>query len=271
MGDKPGPIYEAQIVFYKPSDLPFSIRLGKFEPWYAKSPGKTQTHFGYSPLSLTSGANDSTLANSKPGIGTIWYISQSLLAFVDIYYLEGGPEGFIRLVAKTLDGEVGVFVNSGSRRFDRFQQFEDFRDNYIRPGIDFAIFPVNFLEVSGFAAFALHTNPTGEGERKGYISSYLETEIFPFQLFAVVLRGELLRPLEFRHEEGTTETAHQGTSLFPKHVEGGESAEGAETTIWGVISLQHYIRQNAKILAEFKANFNELEKSVFFVGTHFAF
>ena len=262
MADRPGPIHEAQLIFYRPFDVPFSLRIGKFEPWYAKSPGKTiMTHFGYSPLAVTVGANDSQLATSKVGLGTIWYISSSLLTFADFYWLEGGPEGFLRFVIKVLDGEAGIFLNGGSR------EFEAFRDNYIRPGIDFAIFPLSFVEMSGFLSFAFHSNPSGDGESQGYIASYLEFEIFPTKIFAFVLRGELLRWVQV-HEE---EERHQKSPLLPKHVGEIQVERRKDTNLWGVLSIQHYIRQNAKLVFEYKANFTEIEQSPFFIGAHFAF
>ncbi len=300
MADAPGPIHEVQLLTYKPFSLPFSLRFGKFEPWYAKSPGKTiLTHFGYSPLSFSVGLNDSALAQSKTGIGAIWYIADNITFFSDVYYLGDGPETFLRVKRNVLDGEIGIFINAGIMELEREVdgKTQEFSDTYIRPGLDFAIFPIGWIEVSGFLSYAFHQNPSGfEGKHASYIASYLEFELFPVKAFAVALRGEVLNIIESAPEivekgnqgggEGTgvqTANGHVPPAVFPvpsprvykMHAEeelGGAGQGGAgEIFSWAVISLQPYIRENAKIIIEYKADFKNIQNSIFFVGTHFAF
>ena len=95
-----------------------------------------------------------------------------------------------------------------------------------------------------------------------------------YPLFAFALRGEMLRFIDFHSEgggENQTQHTPRFTKIFAKHVEEAKVPKEKETTFLGVVSIQPYIRQNAKIILEYKANFSDMNESKFFIGVHFAF
>ena len=204
-------------------------------------PERQSLHTGYYPVYITSDSNDSSIGTPKLGIGSVWYISSDILVFADGYWLKGGPETFIRGIYKLLGGEAGLFANIGSRELTGKSDNKEilFKDVYYKFGADFAVFPISIVEISGLFYFAINLNPDGSQKSSIYKSGYLEAEVFPLPEFASAVRYEILSTDKLSH--------------------------------YLVLEPRYYFRENVGFTLDYRFNFQKLERSSFFIGTHFAF
>lgn len=288
MADKPGPLHEAQIRVDRPWDLPLTIRAGKFEPWFAISPGKTElSHFGYNSLNVTVGGNMDTAGSSKFGLGSLWHFNDKLKLALSVFW-EENPQGFARLFAKVLNGEIGVFGFAGLQEIAGVVNAKDltWNDSFYRAGIDFALDPVDWLEISGNVLMDWDANPTGNKQGVKYTSGYLETDLFPIKKLALVARYEQVRYLNLPSLYTPIPTSAAGASLTPSSanptgdiipLHGGESPmptvgpNSSDRYQWVVFSAQYYLRQSVKTIAEYRLDVNNNDMSSLFAGIHFAF
>jgi hypothetical protein len=281
--NKAGELYEAQIRLDQPGDLPFMIRVGKFEPYFANFPKDRITHSGFLPYQVRVGSNPSTLGSPKFGVGTLWFLGDTFRIVGEGFFRPTGPEGFLRPYGKGSNFEVGWFLNGG-RYTDLLGKDRSggdllFSDPFYRIGLDFALYPFSFLEGNGLFYWGDHRNPSGSGERVRYGAGFLEGKWFPLHQFALALRYERVQFLDHEEvaESGTSITSDMHTHstvepvFFPLHgVEESTQTEGKISQVW-VAGIHFHLAENALLMGEFRYLPSLRRESTFFLGTHFAF